>query len=325
MRASFLFRIRALDESIAAAESVVRHAGAPGWRMHVARAHLAMGSSRMVRGDRDAAREGYTEALRRFESGDPPLYIAAANQGLGLLSLDSGDLDDAADRFAETVRIASAGGVPLMEVRGRMLGAYVAGARGDLDRQETLLNAAEPLLRDTMARAEHIGQRGDSALRRGHAAEARAFYERSLKYDAWVGGPNMAVLGLQIAATLVEEARFIEARERAEVERERIRRRDRRDMMVGANLVLAAAVAGEGTWARWDHLFDEVEAQSGLSDYAAEEDARMAERSVSLATQAGEAERARRARRWARTQWERLGLARRAMRTTVPPGLASEP
>ena len=174
---------------------VIRGHGAEGRRWYEAILQLpgltSAGRSRALagaavmsytQGELASARVAMTEALALAELAAEPDIVAEARNLLGHLDHAAGNNDDAVRWFSLSVEAFKALGLPWGVGNGLSGMAWVALARGDIDRAGQLLDEAAPWLAQAGPWFSELGLyiRAVVAVRRGNANEAIRFVRESL-------------------------------------------------------------------------------------------------------------------------------------------------
>lgn len=314
-RATLYTELGELDEAERWARRVRASASRHGWTRFSAESHLRLGRIEMYRGR-------LTEAHRAFEAvvsiadehGDREL-VGWARYNQAVVAAQRGDGKHALRAALQATELLQpTAGKRVKASCLRLIGnaALVAGA---LDEAEKSLEGARRIsekLGHVLGQAETLGNLGEVRRARGQMDEARGLFEASARLYELAGSTQAVYPRVNLAQLDLAAGAYVEAHASLYEAAAILEQQGRARLLPGLPLLLAAASAGLGDWAAFDHQLDrfaQLEGEPTHPDFA-----EAAEKAGALAKSAGMSERALRAWRIAIGEWRRLGDTKAVMR-----------
>ncbi len=266
---------------------------------------------RMRGDDMEAAFKTLSDAADLASTRGDEMTRAHGLRELGILCKARGDLAGAVD-FARAAQASfEAAGSTVYAARCLLNQCHVAAQQGRLDDADALLAEAERHFQEAGCRwgLAHCGnQRGEHARFRGDLEEAERCYRDSLAMCEAVG-LDTVTRELNLAVTLTEAGRYVEARALLEGTVRTVERQGRKPLIGCCSASLLPALAGVEDWRAWDKRVLIAVAELQATGFVNVDVARSAELAGRLAAQAGQGRRAKDAYEIAWTQLRTLGDA----------------
>lgn len=191
--------------------------------------------------------------------------------------------------------------------------------KGVASRQSGDTTAARGLVQDARARFVAAGCRWGEAECENELGElsrvakdfvaAEAHYRAALELNRWLGSGDAVFNEVNLGLVLSHEGRWTAARQAIKGALDTFEAQGRRAFVGLSHALMLPCSAGQRAWSQWDeHLWEAqmLLRQTGFVDF---DIANELERAATLARDAGEGDRARRAFEAARAQWHGLGRA----------------